>query len=328
MAVIRDPGQTQGQVWYISYPTGEAERVTNDLSDYALAALDLARDGKTLVAVENTISSDLWVAPGDDFGKAKQITSGRTAVVGISAGPEQNIVFANQKGDLYSIHSDGSALTLLTPAMHNNGNPSVCQDSNIIVFQSMLEGRTDIWRMDADGSHVTQLTKSGSAVGPLCSSTGSQSVLYYDRGKNWRIPLGGGAPTQVNINNLTAVPAGYSPDGKLVAYDAFSPEGDVPTGIAVIRAAGGEPIYRFSLRGDANFQRLRWTTNGTGLDYFLTNNGVGNIWRQAIPKGSPLQVTNFTSGQIFSFDWSRDGKELYLARGSVLSDIVLITNFR
>jgi hypothetical protein len=50
--------------------------------------------------------------------------------------------------------------------------------------------------------------------------------------------------------------------------------------------------------------------------------------RQPIPKGPPKQVSNFTSGQIFSFDWSPDGKQLYVARGSLASDIVLISNFR
>jgi Tol biopolymer transport system component/DNA-binding winged helix-turn-helix (wHTH) protein len=327
LAVIRDdPVQAQGQLWYISYPAGEAKRVTNDLTDYA--GLDLARDGKSLVTVENTISSDLWVASGDGFANAKQITSDRTGVGGISAASERKIVFVNQKGDLFSIDEDGSNLALLSRTVHGNANPCVCPDGRYITFESRVSGQSNIWKMDADGSHVTQLTKSGSAASPLCSPDG-QSVQYVDfqGGKNWRIPIAGGTPTQVNINNLAAGPAGYSPDGKLVAYHDFGPGGDTPNRIAVIPEAGGEPIYKFPLRGDANFQRLRWTRDGAGIDYFLMNKGVGNIWRQPIPKGPPRQVTNFTSGQIFSFDWSSDGK-LYVARGSVLSDVVLVTDFR
>jgi hypothetical protein len=45
-----------------------------------------------------------------------------------------------------------------------------------------------------------------------------------------------------------------------------------------------------------------------------------------VPKGSPHQITSFTSGHIFSFDWSSDGKQLYVARGSISSDIVQLTN--
>jgi Tol biopolymer transport system component len=235
----------------------------------------------------------------------------------------------NQKGDLYSIDDDGRALELLTPNMHDNGNPSACRDGRHIVFDSMVGGQRNIWRMDADGSHVTQLTQSGNAISPVCSQD-SQSVqyLYLDQMQNWRVPISGGTPTIVDIKDLVAVATSYSPDGKLIAYDAWGPEGNAPNQIAVIPATGGEPIYSFPLRGDTAFERLSWTPDGSGLEYFLTNKGVGNIWRQPIPKGPPKQVTNFTSGEIFSFDWSPDGKQLYVARGSRASDIVLISNFR
>jgi hypothetical protein len=39
-------------------------------------------------------------------------------------------------------------------------------------------------------------------------------------------------------------------------------------------------------------------------------------------------VTDFTSGQIFDFGWSRDGKQLLLAKGENTSDVLLISNFR
>jgi len=329
LATIRDPAQGRGQIWSISYPGGEARRVTNDLIDYELQALNLTHDGKSMVTIENTISSNLWVAPGGVAAHAGQITSGRVGVRGISAVPARTIVFLNQKDDLYSIHEDGSALTLLTPKMHENGNPSACRDGRHIVFESRLDGGRNIWGMDVDGSHVTQLTHNGSALSPVCSPD-SQSFQYFDLNgmKNWRMPIGGGTPTQVDMKNLPAVASSYSPDGKLIAYNDFGPGGDVPNQIVVIPAAGGEPTYRFQVRGDAGLERLRWTPEGSGLDYYLTNKGVGNIWRQPIPKGSPRQITNFTSDQIFSFDWSSDGKQLYVARGSISSDIVLITNFR
>ena len=41
-----------------------------------------------------------------------------------------------------------------------------------------------------------------------------------------------------------------------------------------------------------------------------------------------MQLTNFKTGRIFNFDWSRDGKWLALARGSVTSDVVLISDLR
>jgi len=39
-------------------------------------------------------------------------------------------------------------------------------------------------------------------------------------------------------------------------------------------------------------------------------------------------LTDFKSDQIFSFEWSRDGKQLALTRGTESSDVVLIRDFR
>jgi hypothetical protein len=53
-----------------------------------------------------------------------------------------------------------------------------------------------------------------------------------------------------------------------------------------------------------------------------------DIWQQKLKGGPPKQITNFTSGLIFYFDRSRDGRQMALARGSQSSDVILINNFR
>jgi Tol biopolymer transport system component len=50
------------QLWTIPYPGGEKRRLTNDLASYDFR-IDLARDAKTVVAMERTITSNVWVAP-------------------------------------------------------------------------------------------------------------------------------------------------------------------------------------------------------------------------------------------------------------------------
>jgi hypothetical protein len=39
-------------------------------------------------------------------------------------------------------------------------------------------------------------------------------------------------------------------------------------------------------------------------------------------------LTNFKTELIYNFEWSADGKQLVLARGTTTSDIVLISNFK
>lgn len=96
--------------------------------------------------------------------------------------------------------------------------------------------------------------------------------------------------------------------------------------IAVIPAAGGSPLHVFSQPSGA--QGLRWSPDQKGVQYLLMKNGATNVWEQSLAGGAPRQITNFTSGSIFDFSWTRDGKQLLLAKGEWTSDVVLISNFR
>jgi Tol biopolymer transport system component len=65
-----------------------------------------------------------------------------------------------------------------------------------------------------------------------------------------------------------------------------------------------------------------------GIAYTDTKNGVSNIFAQPLDGGPLKQLTNFTADRIFWFEFSRDGKQIALSRGTQTSDIVLISNFK
>ena len=96
--------------------------------------------------------------------------------------------------------------------------------------------------------------------------------------------------------------------------------------IAVIPAEGGAATATFVRPIGAS--TLHWAPDGKGVQYLLTRRGATNVWEQSLAGGAPHPVTDFTSGHIFDFAWSRDGKELLLAKGETASDVVLISNFR
>jgi len=52
--------------------------------------------------------------------------------------------------------------------------------------------------------------------------------------------------------------------------------------------------------------------------------GVSNIWLQPVDGEEPRQLTDYKTDFIFSFDWSRDGKQLALSRGTEDRDVILI----
>jgi Tol biopolymer transport system component len=96
----------------------------------------------------------------------------------------------------------------------------------------------------------------------------------------------------------------------------------------IIPAGGGDPIRTFDnlpvvQRVSTN---IRWSPNGRELTYVVTRAGVANIWSQPIDGGPARQLTDFKTGGIGYFDWSRDGKQLAITRFSFSSDIVLISD--
>src|SRR5205809_74569 len=52
------------QIWHLSYPGGQARRITNDLHNYL--GLSLTADSAALVTVQSEQVSNIWIAPNDD----------------------------------------------------------------------------------------------------------------------------------------------------------------------------------------------------------------------------------------------------------------------
>ena len=179
-----------------------------------------------------------------------------------------------------------------------------------------------LWRADAEGLNPVQLADD--VTGSQCSPDGKW-VLYTSNMKLYRLPIEGGNPTEVATVSDTAYGA-ISPDGKWIAYEY---EKGLPVAVrkvVIAPATGGAPVHILNPLADAWL--LKWGPDGKGLQFLLTRNGATNVWEQALTGGEPRQVTNFTSGTIFDFAWTWDGKTLLLAKGETASDVVLISGSR
>jgi eukaryotic-like serine/threonine-protein kinase len=321
-------GGAQGQLWKVSYPSGEAQRLTNDLTDYNLSWLDLTADGSAVVTVESTFSSDLWALPAGDSARATQLTSGGPSILGVSILGKDRVLFVNRNRELFTANHDGSGRTLVAGSDRNILFAYACGDGKHIVYSVARGNGSDIWRMDADGSNSVQLTHEKSALLPVCSLDGSMIVFdYEDQLSGWRMGIDGTNPTSLGLHNQTSPFAFLSRDNQHVMYRLGHPDSpQTRDQLVVVPVQGGPPAFSFEVPvGSIVGQGLpQWSPDGHGIDFSLTRGGATNIWRQPIPSGAPKQITNFPSGVIRSFNWSPDGKILFLTRGSVSSDIILL----
>jgi eukaryotic-like serine/threonine-protein kinase len=321
---IAVPQSNLTQLWIISYPGGERRRFTNDLADYAVQ-VDITHDGKTLAAIQETSVSHIWILPQGQTAQAKQITSGQAHDLHVTSGPNGKVLVRTNGTDLILMNSDGSQRTPLVPDTRNVGSFSICAD-RYVLFDSLPESQVSVWRTEADGSNKTKLVDD--AVFPDCSQDGNWFVYATALGtKFFRLLAEGGTPTEIAVPHQNGEPQiRISPDGNWIAYLYEEARPAAKEQIAIIPAAGGTPVHLFPLPEDTN--RFHWSPDGKGVQFILTHNDAANIWEQPLTGGPRRQITNFTSGHIFDFDWSRDGKQLFLAKGEINSDVILISNFR
>jgi eukaryotic-like serine/threonine-protein kinase len=314
-----------GQIWFISYPGGQAHKITNDPNNYT--GTSLSRDSRVLLTLQSDWLSSIWVVPDGDSNRAKPITTGKyDGVAGVAWARGGKIVYGSRDWDIWIMEEDGGNQRLLTTDEHSNRNPAVSPDGRTIFFESWRNGDLNIWRIGADGSGARQITSDIYGMEPCCSPDGKW-VFYSSRVSGTsmicKVASEGGEPVQWKgkLSQRTAV----SPDGKRIAgqfYDAST----YPPVPRVCSLDGSEPERTFAWPpGDHWRSSIRWTPDGQALTYNLHRGGVSNIWIQPLAGGPPRQLTKLTTDRIWDFDWAPDNR-LILARGPRNQDLVLISN--
>ena len=327
------------QVWEMAYPTGTTRRISADLNSYG--GLSLTADSSVLVTVRGQTTMNIWTQSADG-GEAKQITSGlalKDGIAGLGWTPDGRIVYssnASGRHDIWSMNADGANAKQLTLDMGTDRlGLSVSPDGGYVVFVSNRGGANNIWRIDIDGTNPKQLTNGSGELNPVFSPDG-QSVTYksWDSGSPipWKVPVDGGEPILAagpddRVGSRLGAALGISLDGSLVAYNIPTNQTNVNR-VGVASVYGGDPIKILDLPPRARLLQMRWTSDGRALT-FIDNRGTGpNIWSQPLDDGPAQQLTDFKTGNIFNFDWSRDGKHLAIVRVSGSSDVVLMKNFK
>jgi DNA-binding winged helix-turn-helix (wHTH) protein/Tol biopolymer transport system component len=311
------------QLWTISYPDGRAKRFTNDLTDYD-EPLDISRDGKTVAAMASTVVSNIWELPADDPSSAREVTFGQSPMIDVVEAIDGRLLSSGGDGRVWIIKPDGQREAFSN--LRDVGWLRACGD--LILFTSFEANTVTLNRASGDDLRSLKLF-SGDLAYPGCSPDG-KFAYYVNRHrpqKVWRISTEGGSPEEIadgmgeGVNGWLDI----SPDGTLLAY-TFGQYDPVGWKLAVIPATGGSAVHIFDVPGGSS--RVRWSPAGTGLQYLVTQGGATNIWEQALSGGTPQQLTRFTSGQIFDFNWSSDHRRLLITRGDVTSDAVLFSNLR
>jgi len=313
------------QIWFLPYPKGLARRIGNDLNDYN--GVSVSADGKSLVSVQLQTLSNIYVLPPG--GQVRQLTPGSGRYFDLAWGPGGAIVYASDasgSADIWAMDADGSNQRQLTSGSGRSYAPAFSPDGKSIAFHSNQSGNWNIWRMDADGRNLVQLTNDKRDSNWPQFAPDGQHIIFHHTEPNalfniWKVPAGGGTLERLTAK-LTMRPT-IASDGRIGCW--FSEQAGSPSWkLAVLPPSGGDPVRTFDLApGVAPDTPIRWTSSNDGLTFMGTRDGVTNLYTQPANGGPVRQLTPFSSGQIYSFDWSRDGKLAY-SRGMSSSDVILV----
>ena len=332
-----DTNEAFSQIWHIAYPGGEVRRITNDSNEYT--DFSLTADNSVILAYKSVQRASL-VRLDLMSKETVQIipeTGENPGYGGITQTPDGKLVFTKLRegdfNDIWISDADGKNAQQLTSNTIWNNSPVVTSDKRYIVFASNRTGNMKIWRMDITGNNQVQLTKDEAYRDFYPQLTPDGKTVIFTRrnadnsGIAWmmRISIEGGAasPLLSADDGLSKVIDGVSPDGKYLAFVVTNPA----TKKYLMRIAEfngaevGKTVKEFDWEKNRVFH---WLPDGKTAIYY-SNEGIPNLWQMSLEGGGkPKQITNFTSGDIGAFAVSRDGKQLFISRGNIYSDLVLI----
>lgn len=299
--------------------------------------LSLTTNAATVLTVQQTTVSSMWIVPGSDARQARPLTTGDSdGQDGLAWTPDGRIVYTSKAAGrddqhLWIVNSDGSNQKPITTNSGVHEEPAVSADGRYIVYSSREPDdlSANIWRIDIDGRNPKQLTRGGHDVRPQCSPDGKW-VSYTHRVTPstptlWKVPLEGGSPVQ--LHDEFTFGNGISPDGLLIACGYQGHTSDWHSRIALLPSSGGPPVRMFDVPPRVStYDLIQWTPDGRALTCSGPN--TTKIWTQALDGSPARELIDFQSDSVWSFAWSREGNHLAVARGSIVGDVVLISNFR
>jgi eukaryotic-like serine/threonine-protein kinase len=313
------------QVGLISPGDGKFRPITADTNDYA--TLSVSSDGATIATIMRQSQRDVYVSSGQkpDYSDIKQITSG-DSVHDVAWMPGGGKLVMEQDSTIRLLSLDnGATVGMASDNQSGAFEPYGCSDGHIVFARAMLKTHSvTIWRSEADGTGLRQLTDGQGDQAPVCSPD-AKTVYYADETSRFymKVPIDGGKPEPVpNVTSEARGGIDMARDGKTIVLGTYDFKTRRPA-IALVSADSGQ-ILRTLQYDSRHTGRLRLSPDGKGIVYPIREKGVDNLWLQPLDGSAGHPITNFPSLKIYSYQWSPDGKSLALVRGDSPSDLVLI----
>jgi Tol biopolymer transport system component len=203
--------------------------------------------------------------------------------------------------------------------------------NGVVLFTGIPRGgaQTRLFRMNGDGSGITQLTATGIARVPYCSPD-SQRAYFTIRDQAqgtspstfWSVPLSGGAPRQElhgmsNVNGFI-----LSRDARFVVTGTLQEQSFAAQ---IVNIDSQQVVHQLQMNLSA-LGIVLFSPDGKALVRKIVSNGSYLLQYQPIDGSATHLLIGPTHDDLSAFQWSPSGNLLAVLQLRKSSDVVLITD--